>query len=119
MIKKLDIEGIHMVVDENIRRYIVKKLGKVDKHLPKRARESARMEIIIKDNQSENYHFTCEVRLHLPKKTINIEESTVNIFAAIDIVEVKLKNQIEKYKEKHDGAKLISHLSARFSRKTA
>ena len=119
MIEKLDIEGIHMAVDENIRRYVVKKLGQLDKHLPKRARESAHMEVIIKDTQSENNHFACEVRLHLPKKTINIEESTVNIFAAIDIVEVKLKNQIEKYKEKHDSAKLIRHLSARFSKKTA
>ncbi len=119
MIEKLDIEGIHMTVDENTRRYVVKKLGQVDKYLPKKSRESAQMEVYIKSAQPKNNQFACEVLLHLPKENINIEESTVNIFAAIDIVEVKLKSQIEKYKEKHDTAKLIRHLTFRFGKKAA
>jgi putative sigma-54 modulation protein len=118
MIEKLDIEGIHLNVDENIRRYVIKKLGQLDKYLPKKTKESAQMEVYIKSTQPKN-QFTCEVRLHLPKETINIEESTVNIYAAIDIVEVKLKSQIEKYKEKHDTAKLIRRYSFRFGKKTA
>jgi ribosome-associated translation inhibitor RaiA len=36
----------------------------------------------------------------LPNENIAIHESTVNMFAAVDIVETKLKNQLKKYKEK-------------------
>ena len=47
MIEKLDIEGIHMTVDENIRRYVIQKIGQLDKYLPKKARESAHVEVML------------------------------------------------------------------------
>ena len=44
-----------------------------------------------------------EVILHLPGTTLTAKEATLNMYAAIDIVEAKLKNQLKKYKEKHDS----------------
>jgi ribosome-associated translation inhibitor RaiA len=42
------------------------------------------------------------------------------MFAAVDIVEAKLKNQLKKYKELHKNHRgrhgLLSHLKRRFSR---
>ena len=85
MINKLDIEGIHMTVSDNIRRYSVKKIGKLDKYLPKSAKQSAHAQVMLKTSENQKNRYTCEVVLHLPKETINVKESTVSIFAAIDI----------------------------------
>jgi ribosome-associated translation inhibitor RaiA len=43
----------------------------------------------------------------------------MNMFAAVDIVETKLKLQIKKYKESHGSGKLSRHLTARFRRKNS
>jgi ribosome-associated translation inhibitor RaiA len=40
------------------------------------------------------------------------------MYAAVDIVEAKLKIQIKKYKDKHGNGKLHRHLVARFRRRT-
>jgi ribosome-associated translation inhibitor RaiA len=61
----------------------------------------------------------CEVTLYLPKETINVKESTINIYAAIDIVEAKLKHRIQKYKELHESPKLSRHLMGKLRKKAA
>jgi ribosomal subunit interface protein len=119
MIEKIEIEGIHMEVDDNMRRYVLRKIGHLDKYLPKRAKESAHAEVMLKTTDDKINHTTCEVTLYLPKETINVKESTINIYAAIDIVEAKLKHQIQKYKELHESAKLSRHLIAKFRKKAA
>ena len=43
----------------------------------------------------------------------------MNMFAAVDIVEAKLKQQIKKYKDKHESGKLRRHVFARFRRQGA
>ena len=44
---------------------------------------------------------TCEVIMFLPHEEFVTKETTMNIFAAVDIVEAKLKNHLKKYKETH------------------
>jgi ribosome-associated translation inhibitor RaiA len=57
--------------------------------------------------------------MYLPQETINIKESAFNMFAAVDIVETKLKQQLQKYKDLHQTGKLHRHLMARFRRRMA
>lgn len=119
MIEKLDIEGVHMDLDENVRRYVVRKIGRLDKFLPKSTKPSARAEVILKSTEAKGNRCTCEVNLYLPKEIINVKETTVNIYAAIDIVEAKLKHSIEKYKELHSNSKLRRHLMGKIRKNTA
>jgi ribosomal subunit interface protein len=58
----------------------------------------------------------CEVIVHLPKEVITLTETTINIYAAIDIVEEKLKTRLRKYKQLHDAPRLRQRLLGRFSR---
>lgn len=133
MIKKLEITGVHTKVDKKLHDYITKKIGKLDRYLPRHARQSAHAEIFIKETTTKSKpkgskqfsrgsagtkEHTCEVVLHLPKEIITTKESTMNIFAAVDIVEAKLKNQLTKYKETHDPARLHRRLLAKL-RKTS
>jgi len=117
MIEKLDIEGIHFSVDENTNKYVTKKIGHLDKYLPKHARESAYAEVLLKGSSSKTNNYVCEVNLHLPKEIINVKEATTNIFAAIDIVETKLKHRIQKYKELHGSARHTRHIIEKLRKK--
>jgi ribosomal subunit interface protein len=98
---KIEISGVHYEATDELKKYIYKKIGKIDGLLPKHAKQSAHAEVKLRQSKTKDKkQFTCEVILHLPDENITIHESTVNMFAAVDIVEAKLKNQLKKYKDK-------------------
>ncbi len=79
------------------------------------------MEVKLKEDKAlkhENHkrQSTCEVILHLPKEVITVSETTLNMYAAVDIVEMKLKHQITKYKELHSSGTLRRRVAARFAK---
>jgi putative sigma-54 modulation protein len=114
MLQKFEISGVHTEISDNLRKYITRKLGRMDKYLSKQTRMSAHLEVRLKEGkQSGKKMCTCDVVLHLPHDTIKISESTLNMFAAVDIIQAKLKQQIEKYKESHTDPKRQRHLLAR------
>ena len=119
MFKKLDISGVHMQVDDKLRSYITKKVGKLDRFVPRHARESAQVEVFVKDAKKKGKkEYVCEVVMRLPKETVTVKESTMNAFAAVDIVEAKLKNQLKKYKETHSSLRLHRRVLAKLRRRT-
>ena len=120
MIQKLEISGVHTVTTDDLKKYITKKIGRLDHYMPKRAKASAHAEVLVKEAKAKDKNkCTCEVILYLPNETITVKEATVNMFAAVDIVEAKLKNQLKKYKETHTSPKLHRRLIARLRRREA
>lgn len=117
MIGKLEIEGVHMAVDDDVRSYVEKKIGQLDKYLPEHAKESAHAEVFLMTSDDQAKSSTCEVNLFLPKEVINVKDSAVSVFAAIDIAEGKLINRLKKYKDKN-SSKGRRHLIGRFLKKT-
>ena len=114
MIERLEINGVHMKADKKLHAYVTKKIGKLDRYIPRHARESAHAEVFLKEVKIKTKkECLCEVVLHLPKETLTTKESTMNMFAAVDIVEAKLKNQLKKYKETHDSVRLHRRVLAR------
>lgn len=100
MIKKIDITGIHAEVEPEVAKYIKKKIAKLDGYMPKHARKSAHAEVRLKEEKIKTKkQSTCEVIMYVPGEVITAKETTVNMYAAIDIVEEKLKSQLRKYKE--------------------
>lgn len=118
MLQNFTIQGLHMEVDDNLRKYLNRKVGGIDKYIPRSVRESATAEVILKEvKEKSNKHCVCEINLALPHETINITESTVNMYAAIDIAEAKLKQRVHKYKDLHHNPAMHRRIIARFSRK--
>ena len=117
MIQKLEINGVHYTPDAKLKAYVNKKIGKLEKYIPKHARASAHAEVFLKEvkikAKKEN---VCEVVLHLAHDKITTKESTINMYAAVDIVEAKLKNQIKKYKQKHGSPQLHHRLIGKLRR---
>jgi putative sigma-54 modulation protein len=120
MLQRFEIQGVHLSVDDSLRRYVNRKIGNLDRYLSKHSRESAHGEVILRESKSKKTdHCTCEVLLHLPHQNITAKESAMNMYAAVDIVEAKLKQQIKKYKDTHGSGKMHRRLVARFRRQTS
>lgn len=119
MIQKLEIDGVHVKLDEDIKKYTRKKIGKLDQYMGRHARASAHAEVKLIESKIKNRkECTCEVVLHLPRETITVKETTLNMFAAVDIVETKLKNLLKKYKDTHEGGfRLHRRVLARIKRR--
>lgn len=104
MIHKLEIDGVHYQLDKKLTEYVTKKIGHLDRYLSRHSRESAHAQVKLKSSKIKTKEeFTCEVIMKLPQETITIKETTINIYAAVDIVETKLKNLLKKYKETHES----------------
>ena len=120
MFQKFEVRGVHANVDKKLRAYVTKKIGGLDRYVSRHARSSAHADVHLKEAKVKNkQHSRCEVTVHLPHDTIVIKENGLNMYAAVDIAEAKLKQQLQKYKELHGSGKLHRHLFGRFRRREA
>src|SRR3990167_9145682 len=100
MINAISITGVKFDLDETTKKYVIKKIGRLDRYLPRHARKSAKAEVKLKEiNKDHGNKYEAEVILYVPEKILTAKDSTVNILAALDIVEAKLATQLHKYKE--------------------
>jgi len=120
MLQKFEVRGVHVDVDDKLKAYIHKKIGGLDKYISRHSRRSAHAEVHLKETKANRKDRSkCEVTLHLPQQTIIVKEASLNMYAAVDIAEAKLKQQLQKYKELHGSGKLHRHLFGRFRRESA
>jgi len=120
MIQKFEVKGVHADSDDKLKKYVAKSVAKLERYMPRKARESAHVEVKLKENKSQSdKKCTAELIVHMPHETLNAKEATINMFAAIDIVEAKLVNQLKKYKETHTNPHLLRRLTGKMRRRTA
>ena len=100
MITNLTITGVKYELNDTTKRYIEKKIGPLDRFLPRHARKSVTADVKIKqiDNPGGN-KYEVEVIINVPDKVITAKDSTMNVLAAVDIVETKLNGQLRRYKD--------------------
>lgn len=105
MITKIDITGIHYEPTEELKKYVIKKVSRLDRFAPRHARKNMTASVNLEERKTKTDRNQCEVILHMPDQPITAKEATINMFAAVDIVETKLKSQLKKYKATHGGDK--------------
>ena len=100
MIHNITITGLKYELTDTTKKYVEKKIGALDKYLPRHARRSVTADVKIKqlDNPGGN-KYEVEVVINVPDKVITAKDSTMNVLAAVDIVEAKLNGQLRKYKQ--------------------
>lgn len=104
MIQSVAITGVKYDVDDTTRKYVMQKIGRLDRFLPRHARRSVTAEVKLKEvNRDHGNKYEAEIILHVPDKQLTAKDSTVNMLAAVDIVESKIATQLNKYKEVHVG----------------
>ena len=104
MIASIDITGVKYNAGDQIQKYVTKRIARLDRFLPRHARKSVTADVKLKQvNRDHGNKYEAEIILNVPEKRLTAKDSTVNMFAAIDIVEAKLINQLRKYKQARVG----------------
>ena len=118
---KCDLKGRNFEVDEKMRAYVEEKIGGLEKYLPRQVRESASCAVMLEDDPSgrEDNRYVCEAVLTVQGTKLVSREGTVNVYAAVDIVEAKLRSQLATYKDKYTKPRRERMLSRWLGRKTA
>jgi len=99
MINRISITGVKYEVDETTKRYVIKKISRLDRYLPRHARKTASADVILREvNRERGNKYEAEVVIRVPNSTMTAKDTTVNMLAALDIVEAKLAAQLHKYK---------------------
>ena len=120
MISSIAITGIKYDVDEKTKKYVEKKIGELDRLLPRHARKSVKAEVKITFiDQKDGNKYEVEAIIRVPEKTITAKDSTMNVMAATDIVEQKIATQLRKYKQTRVAHVGKQGLMAKFKRSFA
>lgn len=124
MINLTSITGDKYIVDEATRKYAVRKIGRLDRYIPRHARKTASAEVILREvNRAHGNKYEAEVVMQIPGRKLTASDSTVNMLAAIDIVEAKLASQLHKYKasvkKNHSRRGVLARLKAGYTREAA
>lgn len=100
MIEKIEVNGNDYKVEESLKKYVVKRLGKLDRYLPKTAKKDVVMTVIVSSigkGKSDKYEISVAMEL-TGGKVIAAKDECTNVFAGVDLVEAKLAGQIRRYK---------------------
>ena len=98
----IDITGVRYQIDDVTKKYVTKKVSRLQRSLPRHARKSAKAEVVLKEvNRANGNKYECDVLITVPGKKITAKDSTMNMLAAVDIVEAKLTSQLKKYHDEH------------------
>lgn len=120
MIQRLEISGVHMAVDDDLYKYVTKKIGALDQYVPRRMRQSVHAEVKLTESKAKDKkEWHCEIALYVPHAALEVGESAINIYSAVDIAEAKLRAQLHKYKDMHTTPRMHRRLLARFKHRPA
>lgn len=119
MIENLDITGVRYTPNETTKRYVRKKIGALDRYLSRHARKSVNVEVKLRQvDRANGNKYECDVIMYVPDQTIKAGDSTLNMLAAVDIVEEKMRTQLKKYHDERTDHKGKHNLLGRLKRST-
>ncbi|MBR2830799.1 ribosome-associated translation inhibitor RaiA [Candidatus Saccharibacteria bacterium] len=100
MIEKIEINGNGYKVEESFKKYAEKRLGKLDRYLPRGAKKDVVMKVIVTEiGKTKGDKYEISVAMEIPGgKVIAAKDECSNVFAGADLVEAKLTGQIRRFK---------------------
>ena len=116
MIEKIEINGKDYKVEEPLKKYTLKRLGKLDRYLPRGFKKDVVVKVIISSiGKAKSEKYEIAAAMEIPGgKVIAAKDECSNVFAGVDLLEAKLTGQIRRYKlevqphrQKHSLKKLF------------
>jgi putative sigma-54 modulation protein len=95
---ELIIKGKNMEVTEQLRQYVERKIGRLDRYLPNV--DEARVELSVQKAKSSQDRQVVQVTMRSNSTILRAEERSADMFAAVDAVRDKLQRQMKRLKEK-------------------
>ncbi|MBP5648007.1 ribosome-associated translation inhibitor RaiA [Candidatus Saccharibacteria bacterium] len=100
MIEKIEISGNGYKIEEPFRKYVEKRLGKLDKYLPRRKKKDVICKVVVTEigkGKNDKYEISAAMDI-TGGKVLAARDECTNVFAGVDLVEAKLMGQIRRYK---------------------
>jgi len=100
MIEKIEITGQNYKPTDSFRKYAEKRIGKLDRYLPKGYKKDVIAKIVVTEidkAHGNKYEISAAMEI-LGGKVIAAKDESSNVFAGIDIIEAKLMGQIRRFK---------------------
>jgi putative sigma-54 modulation protein len=94
----LVIKGKNVEVNDQLRSYVTKKLGKLDRYLDNIL--SAQVELSAEKTRSTETRQVVQVTVDANGTILRGEEKAADMYAAVDAVTDKMERQIKRYKER-------------------
>lgn len=99
MIEKIEVNGNDYKVEEPLKKYIEKRIGKLDKYLPHGYKKDVVCKVVVTMIGGKGDKYDISVAMELTGgKVIAAKDECTNVFAGVDLVEAKLMGQIRRYK---------------------
>ncbi len=109
MIESISITGLKYDVDKKTQGYIEKKIGRLDRYLPRHARQSVSVDVKLSlTGEAKGDTHQAEVFFVLPSKKLTAKGFGSSATVAIDIVEEKIEGQLRRYK-----TEMVPHIGKR------
>ncbi len=93
----ISIKGTHLDLTPSIKQYVDEKIGNLDKFI---VAMEAKVELERDQHHQSGLVFRAEVTMIVGGKIMRAESKGEDIYAAVDMVIPKLKEQISKFKDK-------------------
>lgn len=100
MIEKVEISGSNYKVEESFRKYATKRIGKLDRYLPRGSKKDVVAKIVVTEvDRAHGNKYEISAAMEIPGgKVLAAKDESSNVFAGIDIIEAKLMGQIRRFK---------------------
>ncbi|MBQ9029530.1 ribosome-associated translation inhibitor RaiA [Candidatus Saccharibacteria bacterium] len=100
MIEKIEITGSNYKPTESFKKYAEKRIGKLDRYLPKGNKKDVVAKIVVTEvDRAHGNKYEISAAMEIPGgKVIAAKDESSNVFAGVDIIEAKLMGQIRRYK---------------------
>jgi putative sigma-54 modulation protein len=92
------IKGSNMKITDALRQYVQDKIGRTTKYFDRI--QSAEVELTCQDHKSAEESQRVQVTMNANGTIFRCEESSISMYASIDIVAEKLERQLKRYKKK-------------------
>lgn len=102
---EITVSGRKMPVSESLRKYAEEKIGKSVEHLDVGA-TSCDVVLHVEKNKSIANKAICEVTVLMPGHVARVQESEMDMYAAIDVAAAKISRQLRKFKTRIQSKKI-------------
>lgn len=100
MIDKIEITGNKYKVEESFKKYAEKRIGKLDRYLPRGYKKDVIAKIVVTEvDRSHGNKYEISAAMEIPGgKVLAAKDESSNVYAGVDIIEAKLMGQIRRFK---------------------
>ena len=100
MIEKIETSGKNYKIEESLKKYVKKRIGKLDRYLPHGSKKDVVAKVAVAEiGKSKGEKYEISAAMEIPGgKVIAARDECSNVFAGVDLVEAKLLGQIRRYK---------------------